>query len=137
MEFKPIQLSITSNPENLRDIRETISDVTLKSGFSKEDCGGIILAVDEACSNVIKHCCKNDPNKKINITISHEKGCLTISIVDTGTKFDISDIKSRDINEIRPGGLGTHIIKQVMDTVEYSHTPEGLNQLRMTKKLNG
>lgn len=137
MAVEPIHLKIRSHPENLARIRTLIAEVTSKIQISKEEIGRIILAVDEACSNIIKHCCRDDDTRIIDLAITLESESLIISIVDNGIRFDIRSIKSRDINEIKPGGLGVHIIKQVMDTVEYSHTREGFNKVKMVKKLNG
>ena len=135
MKSEPIFLSIRSHPKNLKHIRRMMADVTLKTRVSKKESANIILAVDEACSNIIKHSYKNNPNRKINLTVIQEIDFLTILVVDDGIKFDINSIKARKINEIRPGGLGIYIIKQVMDTVEYSHTPEGFNKIKMVKRL--
>jgi len=135
MEPEAIHLSIPSHPKNLKDVRCVMIDITAKAGLSKEDAGSIILAVDEACSNIIKHSYKNDYNQKIDLAVKLETRSLTISIIDEGLKIDINSIEARDINEIRPGGLGIYIIKQVMDTVEFSHTPDGKNKIEMMKKL--
>ncbi len=69
MSFNPIQLKIKSHPENLKQVRKIISDATSQIAFSKEDSGSIILAVDEACSNIIKHSYLNDPKGKIDLCI--------------------------------------------------------------------
>ena len=135
MASKPIHIKVASHPENLKQIREAITDVTSKAGFSKEIAGSIILAVDEACSNVIKHSCQHDHTKEIILEIEPDKKCLTISIIDDGIKFDVDSVEARDINEVRPGGLGLYIMEQVMDKVEYSQTPDGLNKLKLTKNL--
>ena len=136
MELEPIHLSITSHPENLKGIRKVMKDIVSKTGLSKEDSGCIILAIDEACSNIIKHGYKNDYNQKIDLTITLETNLLTISIIDNGIGFDKTPIKTRDIDEIKPGGLGIYIINQVMDQVEYTRTSEGFNKIKMVKKLN-
>ncbi len=136
MELEPIHLSIMSHPENLKGIRSVMKDIVSKTGLSKEDSGCIILAIDEACSNIIKHGYKNDYNQKIDLTITLETNLLTISIIDNGIGFDKTPIKTRDIDEIKPGGLGIYIINQVMDQVEYTRTPEGFNKIKMVKKLN-
>ncbi len=135
MKLNPIHLSITSHPENLKHIRKVMKDIMSKTRLSKEDSGCIILAVDEACSNIIKHSYKNDYNQKIDLTIKLEKTLLTISITDTGIRFDKNSIKTRNIDEIKPGGLGTYIINQVMDRVEHNCTAKGLNRIKMMKKL--
>lgn len=135
MKLNPIHLSITSHPENLKHIRKVMKDIMSKTRLSKEDSGCIILAVDEACSNIIKHSYKNDYNQKIDLTIKLEKTLLTISITDTGIRFDKNSIKTRNIDEIKPGGLGTYIINQVMDRVDHNCTAKGLNRIKMMKKL--
>jgi len=137
MKLEPIHLSIMSHPENLKGIRSVMKDIVSKTGFSKEDSGCIILAIDEACSNIIKHGYKNDYNQKIDLTIKLEAKLLTISIIDNGIKFDKNSIETRNIDEIKPGGLGLYIINQVMDIVEYSCTAKGFNRIKMMKKLNG
>ncbi|MCK5162166.1 MAG: ATP-binding protein [Desulfobacula sp.] len=136
MKPESIHLKVRSHPKNLKRIRGLMADITSKAGLSKEASGHIILAIDEACSNVIKHSYNNDYTQKIDLNVKLETNCLTISIVNDGIKFDCSSIEARDINEIKPGGLGVYIINHAMDTVEYSQTPEGLNKLTMVKKLN-
>ncbi len=136
MSFNPIQLKIKSHPENLKQVRKIISDATSQIAFSKEDSGSIILAVDEACSNIIRHSYKNDHTKEIQIYVKATSEALEISVIDKGKKFDIKSIKSRDITQVKPGGLGLYIIHQVMDQVEFKHTPEGYNRLTMMKKIN-
>jgi len=136
MESKPIHLKIKSHPKNLNRIRSVMADVLSTSQLSKKNCDSIILAVDEACSNIIKHSYKNDHTRSIDLTIELKTDSLTILIVDDGIKFDINSVKTRDICDIRPGGLGIYIIKQVMDIVTCSLTPEGFNKLKMVKKLN-
>jgi len=136
MKLEPIHLSLTSHPKNLKNIRKVMKDIMSKTSLSKEDSGCIILAVDEACSNIIKHGYKNDYNRKIDLNIKLETNLLTISIIDNGIRFDKNSIKTRDINEIKPGGLGIYIINQVMDRVEYNRTPEGFNKIKMVKNLS-
>ena len=136
MQLEPIHLSIISHPENLKIIRKVMKDVMSKTGLSKKDSGCVILAIDEACSNIIKHGYKNDYNQKIDLTIILKKNLLSISILDNGIRFDKNSIETRNIDEIKPGGLGIYIINQVMDRVEYARTSEGFNKIEMVKKLN-
>ena len=135
MGLEPIQMSVLSHPKSLKRIRSLMADITSKTGLSKEDAGSIILAVDEACSNIIRHSYENDYNRKIDIAVILETNSLTISIIDDGIKFDINSIEPRDTSLLKPGGLGIYIIKQVMDTVEYSRTSKGFNKIKMVKKL--
>lgn len=135
MGLDRIHINITARPENLKQIRAMVAKVTFAAMLPEEDAGSVILAVDEACSNIIKHCCKDDPTRSIDVTITLDKNSLAVTIVDNGNCFDIGSIKPRNIQDIKPGGLGVYIIREVMDGVEYSHTPEGLNQVKLIKKL--
>lgn len=135
MEKERIHLKVVSHPENLEHIRTVVADITSKANLSEKDSSSVILAVDEACSNIIKHSYKNDYTQEIDLTILVEKDALRISIIDKGIKFDISSVESRDINAVKPGGLGIYIIKQIMDTLEYSRNEEGVNKIKMIKKL--
>lgn len=135
MEINRIHIHITSDPANLKQIRTMMTEFACAAMLSDKEAGLVILAVDEACSNIIKHCCKDDPTRSIDVTIALDKGSLTVTIVDNGDCFNIRSITPRDLQEIKPGGLGIHIIREVMDVVEYSHTPEGLNQVMLIKKL--
>lgn len=135
MALDRIHISIAADPANLKQIRLTSGKMAASSGLSEEDAHMVVLAVDEALSNAIKHCCKDSPDRFIDVTFSLENHTLAVIIVDNGDCFDISSIRPRDMEEIRPGGLGVHIIREVMDIVEYSHTPDGFNQVRLVKNL--
>jgi anti-sigma regulatory factor (Ser/Thr protein kinase) len=128
-------MRIVSHPKNLKSVRHAVKDIISRTCLSKEDSGCIILAVDEACSNIIKHGYKNDFTQKIDLSFKLETNILTISILDKGIHFEIDSLKARDIDKIKPGGLGIYIIHQVMDIVEYSRTSEGFNKIKMVKKL--
>jgi len=135
MNFKPLHLKIKSHPENLKQIRKFVSDAISNASFSKEDCGSIILAMDEACSNIIRHSYKNDHTQEIEITITITSEILEITVIDSGSAFDINTIESRDVSEVKPGGLGIYIIQHIMDQIDFKRTPDGYNQLILTKKI--
>lgn len=134
MASENIQLSIPSHPKYLQLVRGVMKKITEIIGFSEDDSGHITLAVDEACSNIIKHSYMNDPGKKIDISIKAHGKELEIHITDYGKQCDIRLMQSRDINDIRPGGLGIYIINKVMDSVKYDCSSPGKNQIRMVKR---
>ena len=55
-------------------------------------------------------------------------------IRDHGRSVDPSSIKSRDLDDVRPGGLGVHIMRSVMDRVEYRKRGLTGMELSMTKR---
>ena len=130
-----IQLSVPSHPKYLAQIRGVIRKITHAIGFSEEDSDHIILAVDEACSNIIKHSYMNDSQKKIDLCIEIHAEELRIQITDYGKQCDIRQMKPRALEDIRPGGLGIYIMNQVMDSVKYDCSSPKRNQISMTKRL--
>ncbi|MBU1196842.1 MAG: ATP-binding protein [Proteobacteria bacterium] len=135
MESKPIHLNIKSHPRNLARIRKEISNAAAVTNLSEEIISSIILAVDETCSNIIRHSYKNNPDCRINLTIELTRESICITIRDNGAEFDICSAQPRDVTDVKPGGLGIYIIKQVMDNVEYCRTKDGYNQIKLIKKL--
>ncbi|MCK4850774.1 MAG: ATP-binding protein [Phycisphaerae bacterium] len=131
-------LSIHSDPVELRQVRSAIEAGGTRVGFNKKDCHAMALAVDEALANVIKHAYGGAADKKIEIEIEElneevkEQG-LKVSIRDFGKAVEISKIKGRKLTDIRPGGLGVHIMRKVMDKVVFECPPSGGTLLRMVK----
>lgn len=132
---KKFELHIPSNPEYLRVVRAAVTQISMLAGFSKLECSKIVLAVDEACSNVIRHAYKNKNGQPIVMTCNILPTKLEITILDYGEPADIKNIKSRPLDDIRPGGLGVYIIRSVMDEVEYNNLAKNVNILTMAKSL--
>ncbi|HEX9614909.1 MAG TPA: ATP-binding protein, partial [Bacteroidota bacterium] len=91
--------TILSTTDNLIEVREFVSSAARAHGFSDEETSKIALAVDEACTNIIRHAYQNDPRREISITIFKEKDRLEVSIVDDGRKFDPSMLKPLDLKD--------------------------------------
>jgi anti-sigma regulatory factor (Ser/Thr protein kinase) len=117
-----ITLSVPSHPKYLYVIRSTLYPLVLDAGFGKKEASKIILAVDEACSNIIKYAYEGDHTKKITLTVTVDAGRIAIQLKDTGKQVDVSTIAPRKLDDVRPGGLGTHFLGTVFDTVEYDTT---------------
>ena len=140
MAAQRLELTIPSNPMFLQLVRGMMEKVGNILDLPLDMAQSIILAVDEASSNIIKYAYLNDPSGRIEFSIQIQKQQLDISIIDYGQVCDINKLKPRDPEEVRPGGLGTYIINQVMDEVTYTcgekwenHTR---NRILMTKFLD-
>jgi len=141
-----VKLELRSNPLFLSGAREMVSSIAKRLGFSDESAAHIALAIDEALCNVIRHGYDKAAERPIWISLFPEGGVLTpesqgqpspttalrIVIEDEARQVDLAEIKSRDLEEIRPGGLGVHIIRQVMDSVKYEHRPGPAGGMRLT-----
>lgn len=132
---KTIVLNLTSDPPLLSVMRAAVSKVCEIAGFHQMDTSKIILAIDEACSNIIRHAYKGKSGQRIQITCKIKPTKLEFILEDEGEPADVKKIKSRPLNEIRPGGLGVYIITSVMDKVKYSDGNEMGNRLFMQKTI--
>jgi len=114
-----------------------VGSISSRIGFEDEETDKLVLAVDEACTNVIRHAYKNSNDKRIVITFTLSMDRFEIMIRDFGTGADPSTFQGRDLEQIRPGGLGTHFIKSAVDKIEYDTPPGGGMLLKMTKFMPG
>ena len=95
----------------------------------------IVLAIDEACQNVVRHAYR-DKNGNVAIKLSFQNKEFIVSLEDDGTPAIPEKIKPRNIEDIKPGGLGTFFINQIMDSVSFQSTsPHWVNCLTMKKKI--
>lgn len=123
-----IRLEMRSDPMLLAGARELVSAICRRLGFDDLSCCQIALAVDEALANVICHGYARQDDGKIWLSIHPVKGdppTLKVMIEDEAKQVEIADIKGRELSDIRPGGLGVHIIRQVMDVVVYEKRDGG------------
>lgn len=120
-------------------MREFVHNVLQEIEISSELSNLIILAVDEACTNVIIHGNNSNPKALLKLEIQHIKNQLTIKVMDTGeytpksTKFD-KNIVQNCIDNRSKGGLGLYIMHKVMDKVEFL-SEEKLNFCLLSKKI--
>ncbi len=134
-----LRLEMFSQPRFLAGVRALVGCVAQRLGFNEIQCGQISLAVDEALCNVITHGYDRQPDGRVWVNIfalDEGPAGLKVVIEDLARQVDPADIKPRDLDDIRPGGLGVHIIRQVMDDVRYERRdgPRGM-RLTMVKNL--
>lgn len=137
---KKYQLKIPSQSDNLSIIREVVAKVAAQVGFDSDEASKIELAVDEACTNVIKHAYGKNSNQMIDLSIKFDDKKLIIIVADKGKGFKPEDIKLPDLNESikegRRGGLGICLIRTLMDKVDFKIKPGSKNQVRMIKYIH-
>ncbi|MFQ6618251.1 MAG: ATP-binding protein [Fidelibacterota bacterium] len=135
------KLRFPSKTYNLRLIRDFISRVACDSGFSSNEVKDIVLAVDEACTNVIKHAYKNLEDGDIFIRAGYDRVKLTIIVSDTGVGFDPGQFERFDVRkhvaQYKVGGLGIHIMRSLMDEVRYHIEPGVRNSVELVKYCPG
>jgi serine/threonine-protein kinase RsbW len=131
--------TIESRTDNLLEVREFVLRAAREFGFSEEEASKIVLAVDEACTNVIKHAYQFAPDREIEVVIQPVKDRMQITVIDDGKSFNPSIAKLPDLKQhlshYRRGGLGIYLMRTLMDKVEYKYAPGKKNEVRLTKYL--
>ncbi len=137
-----VELNITSNPKSLPIVRSAVERMAQVEGCNGMEAHGLMLAIDEALANVIKHGYEGRPDQPITVTLSTVLGQdgrrgIAVSVRDKGRQVDPASIQGRNLDDVRPGGLGVHIIQSVMDEYNYSCPPDGGMLLEMIKYIQG
>lgn len=120
----------------LKPMREFVRELCQEQGCSDKELDSMVMAINEACMNIIQHAYHEKENEEIIIEFWEDGEHMIIKIFDFADRVDPASIKSRDLDDVRPGGLGVHLISQVMDSVEYkTNTKTKGNILEMRKHL--
>jgi len=131
-----LRLAFPSRPAELKRVREAVAAALDEAGCPGEAARDCVLAVDEACQNVIRHAYGGDPDGDIILEIRRDGDDVVVLLRDFAETVDPRRIGPRDLDEVRPGGLGTHLMQETMDTVDYlPASGNGGNLLRMVKKV--
>jgi len=153
-ENEKMSLKIPSDSAHLSLVRTIMADLSKKIGFSEEEVAKIEMAVDEACTNIIKYAYKDkrseqpknyfarrkeDVNKPIELQMETSNDRFVVTIIDRGKVFNFNSHKSPTLKEYlnmtKPQGLGIRVIRTFMDEVHYNHKPGVGNILRLVKNL--
>jgi|TARA_B100000676_G_scaffold218945_1_gene215882 serine/threonine-protein kinase RsbW len=126
------------NSSSLKDVRSFCREVFDKLHIQEDLKDELVLAIAEAAQNIVKHAFKNaaEPNELMVVQISCENNKLQIAFYDRGTPVDPKKVKHREIDNVKPGGLGTFFIQEIMDVVEFKDGKKPwINHLVLTKQL--
>lgn len=128
-------MTIPSDVSYLEPIRTLIQEITSLAGLPRDAASEVELAVTEGCANVIRHCYRNSDRERIDLAFSFAGDVLEVRIDDYGKFVDPARIKGRPLDDVRPGGLGVHLMQKVMDEVTYTKNRWGGTRLTMRKRL--
>ena len=131
------RLVVTNDTKHLTVVRDFISRLVRKSTISRDDENKIILAVDEAVTNVIEHGYDGSSEGSIEIDVISNPEFFKIMIRDTGRVFNPTSTPPLDVQDHvkrgRKKGLGIFLMRQIMDEVQYSFRDGVKDELTMVK----
>jgi anti-sigma regulatory factor (Ser/Thr protein kinase) len=137
-----LRLELPSNPEILCVVRSAMMRLTEELGFPAGECRALTRAVDEALANIICHAYGSRPGQPIELscrrmqarTSGKQRWGLEIVLIDHGVAADRKKLRSRSLNDVRPGGLGLYFIQDSVDVMQY-RSQARQNRLRLVKYL--
>jgi len=138
MEFD-LSMEITAKPRLLSTVRNMVRSYLQEAGFSKERADEIVLGVDEACTNAIRHGCLECEDEVFHLHFSTDDTWIEIHVIDSGPPMPASVKEPKaieapgGIEDAQPGGLGMALIHQVCDEVFFDE--DALEGNRMTMRL--
>ena len=130
------EVEFSALPERLRLVRRLVEAAARLAGCGRESAAEIVIAVNEACMNVIQHAYRGDRAGRMVLKIWTAGGSIVYRLEDFAEPADHSAIRPRNLDDIRPGGLGTHFMAALMDDCRFGHLEGGGgNFLEMRKTI--
>lgn len=130
-----LELRVPARADRMVVVRDTVRSAARFCGFDEPTAQDIVLAVGEACQNVILHAYDGRGDGPILLDILDDVDRMILRVTDFGPAVAPAAVRPRPLQELRPGGLGTHFIHALMDSADFGRSPNGVgNVLQMTKK---
>jgi serine/threonine-protein kinase RsbW len=135
---KKITLRIGNQIAELRKVVEAVNKFGADHGLPKIVLSEMNVALDEILNNIITYGFVDDKRHEIVISLCLAQDELTVEVRDDGVAFNPIKAPPPDLSvgrfERRLGGLGIHLIRSLMDNMEYDRK-DGSNQLRLRRRL--
>lgn len=134
-----LELRFKARADRLKLIRGAVRTAARMCGFPDVVAQNLVLAVDEACQNVILHAYRGRGDGELVLALLRgRRGGLIVRLRDRAPPVAPERIRPRPRREPKPGGLGSHFIHQIMDSVTLRQPSDGAgNLLEMIKHNDG
>jgi serine phosphatase RsbU (regulator of sigma subunit)/anti-sigma regulatory factor (Ser/Thr protein kinase)/transposase len=133
------RLEVEAKDIELLSIKDFVQRICDSAGCRPRETFNIKLAIDEACSNIIRHAYKDKEGGKITLEMGVGFTDLMIKIIDYGKPFNFNNIKDPDLNQYidigKKGGLGIWLVKKLMTDVRYKAFSDH-NELILYRRLS-
>ncbi|HEV8184855.1 MAG TPA: ATP-binding protein [Chthoniobacterales bacterium] len=128
------KVEFSSHTSNLALMRSFVRRFLDGFPFSEKERTLMVLGVDEACTNIIRHAYNLRDDQPIALSLEANRDCVCLRLRDYGCQTPPETMQGRAHDLIRPGGLGLHLIRNAFDNVDYVLKRRG-TELVLTKKL--
>ncbi|GAB2593653.1 hypothetical protein GCM10027034_28210 [Ramlibacter solisilvae] len=132
-------MSCLAVPSNLGTVLSFVEETCKEAGLNEEACFAVRLAGEEVCCNIIDHAYDGVEPGPISLCLLREDEQVVLVVEDRAPAFDPADAPppdlTSDLEHRRIGGLGWHLIRQMMDEVRHQALASGGNRLELVKRL--
>jgi serine/threonine-protein kinase RsbW len=132
--MKKKKVEFSSHTGNLALMRKLVRAFLEPYPFSEKERTLMVLGVDEACTNIIRHAYHLRDDQPIALSLEVKSDCVCMRLRDYGRQSPPEKMRGRSHELIKPGGLGLHLIRNAFDKVDYVLKRRG-TELVLTKKL--
>ena len=131
-----VELRFPAHTNRMSLVRAALRGAAELCGFDSAATHDLVLSACEACQNVIQHGYAGQEIGDIVLSVARRDRDVVISVRDFAPPIDPAKIRPRELTDVRPGGLGTHFIETLMDSVAFSPVAGGAgNLMQMTKRI--
>jgi len=128
------KVEFASHPANLWMVRNIVRQFAGDAQLTENDTELIVLGIDEACTNIIRHAYNLEETHMIGLSCERLENAICFRLRDYGMQFEPHKIPTRSLDVVQPGGLGLHLIRTAFDTVDYILQKVG-TELVLTKNF--
>ncbi|HZJ38941.1 MAG TPA: ATP-binding protein [Chthoniobacterales bacterium] len=128
------KVEFSSHTGNLAPMRRFVRGFLAAYPFSEKERTLMVLGVDEACTNIIRHAYQLRDDQLISLSLEGLQSCVRMRLRDYGKQTEVHTMRGRAHHLIKPGGLGLHLIRQAFDKVDYIVKERG-TELVMIKAM--
>lgn len=119
------QLEFASHPGNLSLVRKFVREFLDEAKFSSLEADLVVLGVDEACTNIIRYAYKHESTHLITLTCERTGEGICLRLRDFGEQCADLDMQGRDLENVRPGGLGLFLMRRAFDEINFKLMKKG------------
>ena len=128
------EIEFASHAGNLSLVRRFVRQFLVGEGCGESLVELMVLGIDEACTNIIRYAYGNAEDQLIRLTLQRSPDAVRCRLRDYGCRICLDHLNGRELEIVRPGGLGLHLIRQAFDNAYYLPKPKG-TELVMVKTL--
>ncbi|UCD71905.1 MAG: ATP-binding protein [Syntrophobacterales bacterium] len=135
-----VEIRLPNRLKYLSTIADFLKSVCQNHEVPTKDIENILLAVDEACTNIMKYAYQVGPLNYFKMRVSFDPDLVQIDLLDQGRRFNPLQNPPLSENKVAGGqeglGMGIQVIKKMMDDIRYRYSPDEGNHLTLIKRIS-